>query len=73
MGKKKEAIYTFRAGKVLLVLAFLAFSGAWFTQLKATRLLGLDVWQLLVDAIALSLVGICVFLDGLWEMRNSYD
>ena len=73
MDKKLEIKYTIYVGRISIALAFLAFLGAWFTQVAHTTILGLDQPQLLVDAILLSLTGTGMLLDAHWDRRNILD
>lgn len=65
--KVRPAVYI---GRLLIALAFLALLGAWITQLTGGTLLGMSQQHLFSDAIALALLGIAVFLDAFWHVRN---
>lgn len=56
-------------GRILLTLALLALLGAWITQLTRTTLFGMSQQHLFSDATVLALLGIGMFLDGLWHAR----
>jgi hypothetical protein len=56
--------------RVLIGLAVLALSGAWITQLTGGPLLGMGQQHLFNDAIALSLLGIAIFVDAFWHARR---
>jgi hypothetical protein len=58
------------AGRLLLLLAFLALFRVWTTQLTGGTLLGMTQQHLFNDAMALALLGIGMFLDALWHERH---
>lgn len=57
-------------GRVFLALAFFALLGAWITQLTGRTIFGMSQQHLFNDAVALALLGIGMFLDGLWHARK---
>lgn len=73
MDKRREVRYTNYVGRVFIGLALLALLGAWLSQVRQTTILSLELPQLLVDAILLSLAGTGLLLDAHWDRRNIFD
>lgn len=57
-------------GRIFLSLASFALLGAWATQLTDGRIFGMSQQHLFNDAIVLALLGIGMFLDGLWHAQR---
>ena len=57
-------------GRSFLGLALFALLGAWITQLTGGPILGMSQEHLFNDAMVLALLGIGMFLDGLWHARS---
>lgn len=64
------ARFSIYVGRIFLTLAFLALIQAWIAQATGGTIFGLSQQHLFNDAIALALLGIGSFLDGLWHARN---
>ena len=64
------ARFSIYVGRIFLTLAFLALIQAWVTQATGGTVFGMNQQHLFNDAIALSLLGIGSFLDGLWHARK---
>lgn len=62
--------FSIKLARVFAGLALLALIGAWVSQLNDGMLLGMTQQHLFYDSIALSLLGVTSFLDGLWHARS---
>lgn len=70
MESTRAARIAIALARICALLAVLALVGAWVTQLTGESLAGMSQQHLFNDAIALALLAIIGFLDGLAHARG---
>ena len=70
MESTRAARIAIALARICALLAVLALVGAWVTQLTGESLAGMSQQHLFNDAIALALLAIIGFLDGLAHARR---
>ena len=58
------------AGRVLILMSFLALASAWITEIRGGPVFGLTQQHLFFDALALGVLGIGCLVDSMLHAKN---